>query len=113
MMFDVKNLNNGPKWTLKAHEKACTGVAVSPSLPGLLITTSLENSLKIWDVSNNQPSMITNRTDQFGPGALFGVNISEATPYVCAIASEGLDLQLFDFKSAIKDSSLGKRLVKK
>jgi periodic tryptophan protein 1 len=106
-LFDVKNLNQGPKWTLKAHEKACTGLAVTPSLPGLLISTSLENSLKIWDVSRNKPSLITNRVDQFGPGALFGVSISEATPYVCAIASEGMDLQLFDFKSAIKDSSFG------
>ena len=99
--FDVTALDKGPVWRLSAHDKACTGIALSSKLPGLLISCSLDASLKIWDVRNNQPKLSAVRTDQFGPGALFGVQISEATPYMCVIASEGEDLQLFDFKSAL------------
>lgn len=101
--FDAAQIDKGPVWKIKAHDKACTGIATTRHLPGLLISCSLDRSLKIWDVRNNTPSVIATRTSVFGPGALFGVQISDATPYVCTIASEGQDLQVFDFKTAVNN----------
>ena len=54
----------------QAHDKACTGLAMSASLPGLLITVSLDKSLKIWNVAQDKPVLLVARKNQFGPGAL-------------------------------------------
>jgi hypothetical protein len=38
--------------------QACTGVAMTSKLPGLLITVSLDKSLKIWNVRSGKPSLV-------------------------------------------------------
>lgn len=38
----------------------------------------------------------------FGNGAVFGVQISPSTPFVCALAAEGEDLHVWDFKSSVQ-----------
>ncbi len=101
VLFDVAQLAKGPMWRVKAHDKACTGLAMTGKLPGLLVSVSLDKTLKIWDVRSGRPNLLLARPNQFGAGALFGVEISEATPYVCVIACEGENLQVFDFRTAI------------
>jgi hypothetical protein len=89
---------------MRAHDKACTGLAMTARLPGLLVTVSLDKSLKIWSIASGRPALLVARPNQFGSGALFGVEISEATPYVCVVACEGENLQVFDFKTAVAGS---------
>lgn len=48
-----------PVWRLQAHDKACSGVAVSSAAP-LVLTSSLDKSVKIWDVSS-KPSLVASK----------------------------------------------------
>lgn len=89
-----------PVWKLQAHDKACTGISIGPTFPGLLFTCSLDKSVKIWDIGSGKPSLVHSRSS-FG-GAVFGVQVSAATPYVCVLASEGVDLQVWDYKTSIQ-----------
>jgi WD40 repeat protein len=39
---------------LTGHEKAITGIAKSPFVPNLVVTTSLDKTMKLWDVENGK-----------------------------------------------------------
>jgi periodic tryptophan protein 1 len=39
-----------PLWSLKAHGAACTSLAASQAVEGLLVTASLDKTVKLWDV---------------------------------------------------------------
>ncbi len=53
---DVRTQN--PVFTLHAHSQAATGLCVSSHIPGCLITSSADKTLKIWDVKNHKPSLV-------------------------------------------------------
>ena len=38
-----------------------TGICQSSSVPGLLITTSTDKTMKIWDIQDNRPSSVLER----------------------------------------------------
>lgn len=101
LSFDVRAPTK-PAWALQAHDKACTGLdwGRDAVTSGLLFTCSLDKSVKVWDVSGNKPSLVVARSS-WG-GAVFGVQLSAATPFVAVLASEGVDLQVWDFKSAVQ-----------
>ncbi|XP_034946754.1 periodic tryptophan protein 1 homolog [Chelonus insularis] len=41
-------------WEVKAHEKEVTGLSLSSSCPGLLVTTSNDGVIKVWDAVNHE-----------------------------------------------------------
>jgi periodic tryptophan protein 1 len=47
--YDVRS-PAAPLWTLKAHGVACTSLAASQAVEGLLATASLDKTVKLWDV---------------------------------------------------------------
>uniref|UniRef100_A0A453GDA8 Uncharacterized protein n=1 Tax=Aegilops tauschii subsp. strangulata TaxID=200361 RepID=A0A453GDA8_AEGTS len=47
-----------PMFTLHAHDKAVSSISFTPSTPNLLATGSTDNTVKLWDLSNNQPSCV-------------------------------------------------------
>lgn len=52
---------NGPVFTIHAHEKACSSVAFSPHIANMMATASTDETVKIWDISNNngtEPKMV-------------------------------------------------------
>ncbi|EPS38824.1 hypothetical protein H072_7426 [Dactylellina haptotyla CBS 200.50] len=50
-----------PVWTLQAHSSSVTTFDVNPLIPGFIVTGSTDKSVKIWNVQNNKPSMVTTR----------------------------------------------------
>ncbi|CAB3245398.1 unnamed protein product [Arctia plantaginis] len=40
-----------PMWTIDAHEKEVTGLILSDQVPGLMVTVSMDEKLKTWDIS--------------------------------------------------------------
>ena len=56
--FDIRNLNK-PVWTLSAHNKAVSSVKCNPILPNLIATGSLDKSIKLWDISEQYPKLLT------------------------------------------------------
>jgi len=62
--FDARQ--DKPVWTLSAHNKACTGMTLSPSCPGCLVTTSVDKSVKVWDIASGKPEYIEEKNPKLG-----------------------------------------------
>ncbi|XP_077293530.1 PWP1 homolog no child left behind [Arctopsyche grandis] len=55
-----------PVWNLEAHEGEVTGLSLSHKCPGLMVTSSNEGNLKVWDVSTSQPELIAEKALAIG-----------------------------------------------
>ncbi|BBH07956.1 Transducin/WD40 repeat-like superfamily protein [Prunus dulcis] len=83
-----------PSFTLHAHDKAVCAISYNPSAPNLLATGSTDKMVKLWDVSNNQPSCISSRNPK--AGAVFSVSFSEDNPFLLAIGGSKGTLEVWD-----------------
>jgi len=52
--------NCQPLWTLAAHEKAASALAVNPKVPGFVVTGSLDKTIKLWNITE-APSLLFSR----------------------------------------------------
>jgi periodic tryptophan protein 1 len=48
LIFDARKISE-PLFNFNAHKKSATSISFSEGIPGLLTTTSLEGTIKIWD----------------------------------------------------------------
>ncbi|KAI6695876.1 hypothetical protein NL676_023586 [Syzygium grande] len=93
-----------PSFTLHAHEKAVSTISYNPSAPNLLATGSTDKMVKLWDLSNNQPSCIASRNPK--AGAVFSVSFSEDSPFVLAIGGSKGRLEVWD---TLSDAAVSRR----
>lgn len=62
--FDCRQ---GQLWSIEAHEKEITGLSISSICPGLVVTTSAEGDLKVWDMlEDRQPEFVYQRDLKMG-----------------------------------------------
>lgn len=85
--FDTRtassNSNPGqPTFTLHAHDKATSSVSYCPSKPNFIATGGMDKMVKLWDISNNQPSCIASVKPKLG--AVFTVSFSNDSPFLLA-----------------------------
>lgn len=55
-----------PVWTLQAHDGAVSTLDINPTIPDFLATGSDDKHVKLWNVQNNQPSMVVSRNLEVG-----------------------------------------------
>jgi len=94
--FDIlKQISlQAPVWKLQAHEKSTQAMSVSSVPRGdgtkgiMLATGSTEKAspLKIWDISENQPTCLYSKTSDIG--AVYSLKFAESDPYVLAVGSK-------------------------
>ncbi|PZC70579.1 hypothetical protein B5X24_HaOG215587 [Helicoverpa armigera] len=75
-----------PLWTLDAHEKEVTGLILSESVPGLMVTLSTDQKMKTWDISGAAPVQVSERTCRVG-AALCGAACPDA-PHSVAVGGD-------------------------
>lgn len=62
--FDCRQ---GQLWSTEAHNKEITGLSISSTCPGLLVTISAEGDLKVWDMADDrQPDLVHQRDLKLG-----------------------------------------------
>ncbi|XP_057440877.1 uncharacterized WD repeat-containing protein C17D11.16 [Lotus japonicus] len=101
--FDIRTAQSNPTselssaastFTLHAHDKAVTSVSYNPSAPNLLATGSMDKTVKLWDLSNNQPSCVASKNPKVG--AVFSVVFSQDNPFLLAIGGSKGDLDVWN-----------------
>ncbi|CAN1194239.1 Periodic tryptophan protein 1 homolog [Linum perenne] len=98
--FDIRTATCGvtcdlkPSYTIHAHDKAVCTVAYNPSVPNLLATGSTDKTVKVWDISNNQPSCVASNNPK--AGSVFSISFSEDSPFMMAIGGSKGKLQVWD-----------------
>ncbi|XP_050229690.1 uncharacterized WD repeat-containing protein C17D11.16 [Mercurialis annua] len=97
--FDIRTAKSDlkPSFTLHAHDKAVCSVCYNPSVPNLLATGSTDKMVKLWDLSNNQPSCIASKNPK--AGGVFSISFSEDSPLVLAIGGSKGKLEIWDTSS--------------
>ncbi|KAJ0962568.1 hypothetical protein J5N97_027690 [Dioscorea zingiberensis] len=87
-----------PIFTLHAHDKAVTSISYNPIATNLLATGSMDKMVKLWDLSNNQPSCVASTNPK--AGSVFSVAFSEDSPFQIAIGGSKGKLKVWDALSA-------------
>ncbi|KAG2694320.1 hypothetical protein I3760_08G137100 [Carya illinoinensis] len=93
-----------PSFTLHAHDKAVCTVSYNPSAPNLLATGSEDKMVKLWDLSNNQPSCIATMNPK--AGAVFSIFFSEDSPFLLAMGGSKGKLEVWD---TLSDAGVARR----
>ncbi|CAI0453631.1 unnamed protein product [Linum tenue] len=108
--FDIRTAKSGeasdlkPSYTIHAHDKAVSAVIYNPSIPNLIATGSMDKTVKIWDLSNNQPSCVASKNPK--AGAVFSIVFSDDSPFILAIGGSKGTLEIWNTES---DAAVSKR----
>lgn len=93
-----------PSFTIHAHDKAASSISYNPAAPNLLASGSTDKMVKLWDLSNNQPSCVASKNPK--AGAVFSVSFSEENPFLLAIGGSKGKLELWN---TLSDSGVAQR----
>lgn len=96
-----------PSFTLHAHDKAVCTVSYNPLAPNLLATGSTDKMVKLWDLSDNQPSCIASQNLKIG--AVFSISFSEDSPFLLAMGGSKGRLEVWD---TLSDAGVARRFGK-
>lgn len=86
-----------PSFTLHAHDKAVCAVSYNASARNLLATGSEDKMVKLWDLSNDKPSLVASRKPK--AGAVFSIFFSQDSPFLLAIGGSKGNLEVWDTRS--------------
>lgn len=86
-----------PVFTLHGHDKAVSSMSYNPRKPNLLATGSTDKTVKLWDLSNNQPSCLASKNPK--AGSIFSIAFSEDNPYLLAVGGHKGKLKIWDISS--------------
>ncbi|XP_044465728.1 periodic tryptophan protein 1 homolog [Mangifera indica] len=106
--FDIRTAKSDqasesqPCFTLHAHDKAVCSISYNPLVTNLLATGSIDKMVKLWDLSNNQPSCVGSRNPK--AGGIFSVSFSEDSPFLLAIGGSKGNLEVWDTSSVAEVS---------
>mmetsp|Transcript_27650 Transcript_27650/g.38984 ORF Transcript_27650/g.38984 Transcript_27650/m.38984 type:complete len:508 (+) Transcript_27650:21-1544(+) len=85
LLFDMRSLQK-PVWTLSAHSKPCSSFSINPQVASLLVTASIDKTVKFWDISGSAPACIhTSKT----ASSIFTVGFCKDSPLLLAVGGEG------------------------
>nr|XP_043628316.1 uncharacterized WD repeat-containing protein C17D11.16-like [Erigeron canadensis] len=96
-----------PTFTIHAHDKAVCAISYNPLVPNLIATGSEDKMVKLWDLSNNQPSCLASQNRK--AGAVFALSFLEDCPFLLALGGSKGKLELWD---TLSDATISKRYGK-
>ncbi|KAI9246854.1 WD40-repeat-containing domain protein [Sporodiniella umbellata] len=99
--FDVRQAQNGqggkPLFTLQAHDDAVSAFDINPLIPNCIATGGGDKFIKIWNTTNNKPSMVTSRN--FELGRIFTAQFCPDSPFQLAMAGSNGKMHVWDMSS--------------
>ncbi|XP_058755973.1 uncharacterized WD repeat-containing protein C17D11.16-like isoform X2 [Vicia villosa] len=90
----VEGYRAQPLFSIPAHDESVTTVSYNPCRRNILATGSLDGMVKLWDLSNNQPTCVASKN--FGVGSIYSISFSEKDRFMLAIGGKTGKLQIWD-----------------
>jgi periodic tryptophan protein 1 len=100
--FDVRTPDK-PLWTLKAHEQSVTSMSLSATAAGLLATSSIDKTVKLWDLNGAgtgagagaaAPTLVGKKAMSIGQ--IFTCSFFSGNPYLLACGGSKGMLAIWD-----------------
>ncbi|KAK7107363.1 hypothetical protein V1264_015302 [Littorina saxatilis] len=98
MVYCMDVRQDKPVFTLAAHNKSVTGVSLSSQIPGLLVTTAEDKTMKVWDIQDNKPSLIFSRNLQINE--IHCVGCCPEAPFVFAFGGGVREPKVWDIRES-------------
>ncbi|KAJ2084458.1 rRNA-processing protein, partial [Coemansia sp. S100] len=99
--FDIRNVTNGqgaaPVYTLVAHDEAVSAMDQHPTVRGLLVTGSADETVKVWDVREHRPSMVISRN--LDVGSVFAARFCPDEPMLMAVGGSNGESRIWDMST--------------
>ncbi|KAJ2359106.1 rRNA-processing protein [Coemansia sp. RSA 2618] len=106
--FDIRNAQGGeggaPVFTLAAHDESVSAMDQHPSMAGLLVTGSSDETVKVWDVRDNRPSMVMSRNPDVG--SVFAARFCPDEPMLLAVAGSNGESRIWDMSTTAQVRSI-------
>ncbi|KAJ1730138.1 rRNA-processing protein [Coemansia biformis] len=97
--FDIRNAQNGADavYTLAAHDEAVSAMDLHPMVKGLLVTGSADETVKVWDVRENKPSLVLSRNPDVG--SVFAARFCPDEPMLLAVGGSNGESRVWDLST--------------
>ncbi|KAJ1822842.1 rRNA-processing protein [Coemansia sp. RSA 2598] len=100
--YDIRNVGQGktggdPVYTLVAHSEALSSMDQHPRIPGLLITGSADETVKVWDIRDKKPSMVISRN--LDVGNVFAARFCPDEPMLVAVGGSNGESRIWDLST--------------
>jgi periodic tryptophan protein 1 len=92
-LYDARQ-NQSPLFTLHAHEATVSSVTFNALVPDMMATSSVDKSIKIWDIAGNTPVCV--ETKSMGVGDVFCVSYYQDDPFLLACGGEDGKVALWE-----------------
>lgn len=104
-----------PLWKENIHEGAITGLSMSTSCPGLMVTTSDDDILKVWDLIDlKAPQLVWEKKTNLGK--ILCLDSSPDNPFVFSVGGDNKahNFKVFDFTqiTAVMERFKDRELIK-
>lgn len=91
--YDIRA--EAPVFEFKAHPSAVTSLTLSPSIEGCIVTSSEDQSIKVWDVRSDSPKLVDQKKCKIG--ALFCSAACSDSSLLLCVGGER-ELRVIDMK---------------
>jgi len=91
-----------PMWNLNAHEKEVTGFAQSSACEDMLVTVSMDETVKVWDLKDHDPQLVTRR--ELNIGEIYTIDSCPDVPYVFCIGGKHKTTPMYLWDSRENDA---------
>jgi len=95
--LDARKFTEQPMFSIQAHQKTTSSVSMSPHIKGMLATTSIDGTIKIWDtntISEGMPALVAEK--QAKAGKLYCGAFYEDSPWLFSCGSSIGEIVVWD-----------------
>ncbi|EFH60406.1 hypothetical protein ARALYDRAFT_900251 [Arabidopsis lyrata subsp. lyrata] len=104
--FDIRAADLSPSFTFHANDGEVSSISYNIHAPNLLAMGSADESVKLWDLSNNQPSWIATHLPNAVRGIVFSVSFSADCPFLLDVGGSEGKLKVWD---TLSDNGVSRR----
>eukprot|EP00293_Proteomonas_sulcata_P004268 CAMPEP_0184320696 /NCGR_PEP_ID=MMETSP1049-20130417/115357_1 /TAXON_ID=77928 /ORGANISM="Proteomonas sulcata, Strain CCMP704" /LENGTH=351 /DNA_ID=CAMNT_0026641275 /DNA_START=120 /DNA_END=1175 /DNA_ORIENTATION=+ len=97
---DARKQGQGPLFTIGAHTEACTGLALSTQVPGLLATASLDKTVKLWDIKGGKVAYVDSKPMEIGQVFCASFCTERGSEYILAAGGKDSKVLIWDTASS-------------
>ncbi|CAO3617033.1 unnamed protein product [Cunninghamella blakesleeana] len=99
--YDVRNADGEkggkPLYVLQAHDGPVSALDINPLVPGCIATGGTDKLIKVWNTTDNRPSMVTSRN--FDLGKVFCTQFCPDAAFQLAVAGSNGKLHIWDIST--------------